>query len=166
MANVIRFANEGFVNYNQNIKVDNNDIDTEGCYVFINKVIKKALRYDRSMKKRCEELGVRNRDKDVKNIGTISEDTYVYARIINANELYVVESCNEISIQPEGIGTKIDVDNFKRIKISELVENLKEYEALEKRLRKTARDKGLRLSYFNSPYLYYEAIVNANDINV
>lgn len=164
MAKVIRFANEGFINYKQTIKVDNKDISVEGCYVFINKVIKKALRYDRSMKKKCEELGVRNRDKDTKNIGIISEDTYVYARIINPEELYVVEGCNEISIQPEGIGTKIDVENFKRVKISEMVENLKKYEALEKRLRKTAKDKGIRLSYFNSPYLYYEAIVNVNDI--
>lgn len=166
MTKVIRYADEGFANYKQSIKVNNKDISIDGCYVFINKVIKKALRYDRSMKKRCEELGVRNRDKDMKNIGTISEDTYVYARIINPEELYVVEGCKEISIQPEGIGTKIDIENFQRVKNSEIVANLKKYEALEKRLRKTAKDKGIRLSYFNSPYLYYEAIVNANDIHI
>jgi len=166
MNKVIRFANEGFKNYKQVIKENDKDIEVEGCYVFINKIIKMALKYDKYRMAECKELGVRNRDKDTKNTGHILDETYVYARVINFDGLCIVDREESISIQPESVGKGIDTVNFKRITVSELVENLKKYEELEKKLRKKAKDKGIHISFFNSPYIYYEAIVDAKDIVV
>lgn len=166
MTKIIRFANEGFKNYKQTIKENDKEITIEGCYVFINKVIKMALKYDRAIKNQCAELGVRNRNEDIKNIGNISDESYVYARNINFDGLYIAEDKNGIFVQPESSGNNIDTENFIRVKVRDLVENLKKYETLEKSLRKKAKEKGVRLGYFNSPYIYYEAIVNVKDIDV
>lgn len=161
MVKVIRFANEGFENYTHKLQVNGVEAEVIGCFIFLNKIFKEPLKYDKSVLKLNSDLEVKERKNDVKNIAQISEESYIYARIVDVDKLEAPETPDSICVQPELF---LDTKEFKKIKVSEFIQIMKRYEEFEKALKKKAKETGKHLCFFNSPYYFYEAIADKHDI--
>lgn len=163
---IIRFADEGFKNHEHTINLYGTETKINGCYVFFKKTFKEALRYDKHMpgiKDMISKGSLKERIKESKNIASIPEDSIIYTRNIDFSKLEIVETPNEINIQPECYNG-IDTETFVRITAREHLDNIKSYEAIEKGLKAKAKANNLYFTNFNKPYLYYEAIVDEADI--
>lgn len=158
---IIRYANEGFKNYKQVINLNGEKKEIYGCYVFVKKVCKKALRV--KIKKFLEDFNIIERHNHLKNELLVKDDIYVYARMFNVSDIYVVKCKEEISIQPESIWDNYD-DSYKKVSLSELYNNILAYENLVKKLRKEAKENNKRFRLYNSEYMIYEAILDVNSI--
>lgn len=158
---IIRYANEGFKNYKQLVKINGEETEIYGCYVFVKKVCKRALKY--YIKQYLEDGTVVERINHLKNELLVKDDVYVYARMFNVSDIYVVKCKEEISIQPESIWDNYD-DSYKKVSLSELYNNILAYENLVKKLRKEAKENNKRFRLYNSEYMIYEAILDVNSI--
>lgn len=162
---IIRFADEGFKNYEHTINLNGTETKVSGCYVFFKKTFKEALRYDKYMpgiKDMISKGLLKERIKEAKNIASIADNSTIYARNIDFSKLEIVETNNEINIQPESYNG-INIETFVKITAKEHFENIKTYENLEKKLKAKAKANNLYFTNFNKPYLYYEAIINEAD---
>lgn len=158
---LIRYADEGFKNYKQLVKIDGKEKEIEGCYVFIKKVCKKALKYD--IKKYLEDNSVVERKNHLKNELFLPDNTFVYARMFNVEDIWIVKSDKEISIQGETFWKNWD-DSFTKVTLKELYDNILEYEGIVKELKKEAKINDKYFSLYNMEHKVYEAILDVNSI--
>lgn len=164
--NVIRYADEGFKNYETKIKVNGEIITANGCYAFVRKTFKGALVYNFGYGYNKPHL--KNRDKDKKNTIKIDENTIVYGRVPKVENLYFYNSGNCVAIEkvlnstlksktltiPYSINWCGSQD-FKEVTLGELNKALENFE----NILKLMRDKGYSIKKSEPIYPFYEIFI-------
>lgn len=151
---IFRRSNEGFKNYNQShIK----NININGCYCFIDRILENGIIYNNNYKNRATELGLKDRSKEALNSIEINDATIVYARNVK------IESFHYDKYGVDIVRGKINLnyadDSFIPIKLKDVVNRLRDFQKHEYTCKEC--DLGMSGAY---DWEFYEIILDLNKI--
>lgn len=168
---VIRYADEGFVNYPLKLNINNKIQEIEGCHAFVKKVFKGALQYNFT-------TTLKDRVNDKKNILSLNNDIKVYARKFNPNNISLRgDKCSFLELKnnkiyendKEYLGkvvyTDFNVnwgfnDTYTLMSLKEVYNQITKYENLLKNIK----ELGYKVKKKDISYIFYEIILNINQI--
>lgn len=172
---IIRYANEGFNTYNTKIKVEGEVKEVNGCFAFIRKSFKGALIYNYPVYDKDGNI-LKNRDKDKKHTLKLKQNTKVYGRIPNINNIYFINSGRRIQLDDILNDTykiksktihlpyKLNwcyTEDFAETTLGELNNALIEFE----NLLKIIKGKGYRIVKSEPLYTFYEIYIDKDNLN-
>lgn len=169
--NIIRFADEGFKDYKNKIKVDGKYKEVEGCYAFIRKSFKGALKYNYPVYNNGQLL--KNRDKDKKHIIHLDEEFIVYGRLPKVENIYFLNKGKHISLD-EVLNSNLEnntitlpcklnwcsSEDFKEVRLGELNNALIEFE----NILNLIKNKGYKVKKNEPIYSFYEIFIDKDII--